>query len=125
MTEVERNLAIFEDHQRSIDSMQRLLEMSGYSVVGLATTMQEAQALIDQLKDLGVKVALVDGNLVEGDYSNYDGQQIIEQIQEKAPGVRTIGQPSRGSIPGANFNVSKGESPRSLINALEAIFSSK
>ena len=122
MTEVKRNLVLFEDDPRVDRLLKRVLEPLGYSIVGLAASVHQANELIEELEELKVGAVIVDGNLTRGDYSNEDGEKLIKQIKNKFPEIMTIGYPSQGVIEGADFNSQKPDGPESLVMVLDEIF---
>ena len=63
---------------------------------------------VEKLTELGINLALIDGNLKKDDDSGADGQAVLSAIRTKAPGVITIGV-SGLSVPGADQQVSKGK----------------
>lgn len=86
-----------------------ILERSGHTVVGNATTLTQALASVKQFERLAVQVATIDGNLNAWDSSGADGRALVEAIQRLAPNVKTVGLSASGAIPGATTSLWKPE----------------
>lgn len=97
---------VVEDLDDWQQGIKETLETGGHSVVGSAQALEEALEKIPLLEGQGVQVAIIDGNLTEGDTSGSDGQTILEAIHAHAPNVKTIGLSSL-PIPGVDVNVGK------------------
>ena len=105
----EAKVAIFEDKEYEILLAQGNLRAAGHTVVGIASTMGEAEELIPQLGELGVQVAIVDGNLTTGDGSGNDGLNIHRQIKQLFPDITTV-RYSRGPLEGLDItDIKKGD----------------
>lgn len=108
MSELPKRIAIFEDEPASIINVRRVCAKYGWELVATATTMEEAEALVPQLEQLGVLLALVDGNLSEDEWDAHEGAHIVEQIKTSAPGVQTIGfSGDKGKPDGVDFQLGK------------------
>ena len=67
-------------------------------------------ASIDQFGELGVNVAILDGDLNgRGDTSGCDGQSVLKAIRERAPGVKTVGL-SGDPMSGVDYDLGKFDS---------------
>lgn len=97
---------VVEDLADWQEGIKGTLETGGHSVVDSARTLKEALDKIPLLEGQGVQVAIIDGNLTEGDTSGRDGQTVLEAIRTHAPSVKTIGL-SGPPIPGVDVNVGK------------------
>lgn len=98
---------VVEDDKFWQMAIKGVLEDAGHSVVASATTLDEALVMVEQLKEMGVDVAVLDGNLDPDEYQGFDGQTVLRAIQEKAPEVKTIGM-SGNSVKGTDIDLGKG-----------------
>ena len=89
-------VAVFEDDKNWQDIIKRVLKDEGHRVVLTATNIEDALEATKRLKELGVKVATIDGNLNDWEASGNDGQAIIAAIKANAPGVKTVGMSGLG-----------------------------
>lgn len=71
--------------------IKQRLEEAGHELTLEAHTLDEALQSIQQFKNSGIQVAVLDGNLDKDDTSGYDGQLMVRKIKELAPEVKTIG----------------------------------
>ena len=122
MSETAKLLALFEDHEPTIESLEQLLAYEDYQIVVKAKNMRQSMEVVAQLNQLGVIAALVDGNLTEGERGNWEGAQVTAAIHEKSKGVVVVGYPSVGQVEGADYNVGKAEGPQKLFDVLAQIF---
>lgn len=99
-------VAIFEDHLSTIERMKKYIESSGHSVIAVASTLEEALLLIRSLREKGVQVATIDGNLNSKSSGN-DGDKILRAIKESAPEIKTIGFSTLGGIRGVDIDMMK------------------
>lgn len=78
------NTKIFlvEDDLIDQEQIRWILEKNGHSIVVEAETLDEALLQIPELREKGVNVAIVDGNLTEGVGSGEDGRRVTERIKE-------------------------------------------
>ena len=83
-----------------------ILEGEGHQVLLTATNRAEALAAVEKLGELGIDLALIDGNLNEWDSDGADGQAVLAAIRAKAPNVKTVGV-SALSVRGADAQASK------------------
>ncbi len=100
------NVFIAEDHKHFADIIEYFLKEVGHSVVLKAPTLEAALASIDRFEELGVNVAVLDGNLNEEEIDGYDGQEVLEAIRKKFPHVKTVGM-SGNSVPGTDLDLGK------------------
>ena len=98
-----------EDDQDSREITEEFLEMAGHKIVETASSRQEALDKIPHLKEMGVDVAIVDGNLTETDASGRDGEAIAKAIREQQPDIIVIGHALEKPIANANYNSTKYE----------------
>ncbi len=102
---------IVEDSGSFIRKYGEKLTVYGHEVVMVATTKREAIEMSHQLLELGVKVALIDGNLDihAPDYGHgNDGREVANKIRENAPGVITVGMSfDPDGVRGVDVNLGK------------------
>lgn len=89
-----------EDSSMVRRSLKRLLEDVGHEVVIEAETLEDALASIKMAKDLGVRVAIVDGNLSPNDLSCTDGRVLSAALKEAIPNIFIIANSGTGVDPG-------------------------
>jgi CheY-like chemotaxis protein len=83
------------------------LESEGHIVVATASTLKEALETAKKLKELGVDVAVIDGNLGENIFVlGSDGQAVLAAVRENAPKVKTVGM-SSFSVRGTDVDLGK------------------
>ena len=97
---------IAEDDSDWQEIYRDILEVEGHQVLLTATSRPEALAAVDKLFELGIDLALIDGNLNKRDNDGADGQAVLAAIRTKAPNVKTVGV-SALSVPGADAQASK------------------
>ncbi len=97
---------VVEDDIRSQILLKYLLVAAGHSIVLTAETRQQALEAVTQLKELGVQVAIIDGNLNPYDGDGADGQAVLAAIRVQAPEVKTVGM-ARFSVRGVDVDVGK------------------
>jgi|SRR3989344_4442989 len=97
---------VAEDDKDWLDIIRGTLEGAGHSVVLSASTRAEALAAAERLRELGVQVATVDGNLNDYESSGADGQALLAAIRTHAPEVKTVGM-SGLTVRGVDVNVGK------------------
>lgn len=90
------NVFLVEDDFLDTWRTGEYLKMGGHSVKLQASTLEEALALVPKLKEEGINVAVIDGNLSRGKEDGIDGERVVEAIKKQAPNVVTIVY-SRGS----------------------------
>ena len=89
-------------------TIKGLVNKAGHEVVGEAGTLNGAVAAIEELKVLGVNVAVLDGNLTEEDFSGDDGAQIATALRKEIPGIRIVSLSAQAQTYG-DAHVSKGD----------------
>ena len=97
---------VAEDNKAYQKIIQEYLEEAGHSVVLRATTYRDAIDGIKTLENLGVDVAILDGNLTRGEDSGDEGQLMLRAIRAVAPRVRTVGM-SASSVRGTDVDLGK------------------
>lgn len=98
-------VVLFED-QKNVRALQkRALQNRSHQVVSEVTTLLIAREQIPTMNE--VDVAVVDGNLKQGDNSGKDGAEIVEQIKEIMPHIVTIGCSATGEVVGADYQADK------------------
>lgn len=80
-----------KDWQRFIEDY---IKEGGHTMVLLAKTRQEALEMVKQFKELGIQVAIIDGNLNSIITNGSDGQAVLAAIRIQSPEVKTIGMSS-------------------------------
>ena len=113
-------IAVFEDDPIDRRDLLSNLDWKGHHVVGIATNVTEAQELIPGLGELGVQVAIVDGNLTPWNKHGEEGRQIIEQIKELFPEIVTIGWGGL-SLSVSDYDIGKGVGPGPYLATLDSI----
>ena len=96
-----------EDDADSRDVSAEFLQMAGHTVVETASSLPEALTKIPKLGKKGVNVAIVDGNLSEGDSSVRDGETVAGQIKAQHPNIIVIGHALEKPINVADINCTK------------------
>ena len=89
---------------------------AGHTIVGSATSLDEALALVKKLQALQVDVVTLDGNLTLGDGSGKEGRTILAEIRKNTPKVKIIGL-SGDPMPAADIDLRK-ENVKSLGDAI-------
>ena len=95
-----------EDDPGWQERIKRWLGRSNHQVILTAQTLTQALQEINQFEQMGIQVAILDGNLSTF-ANNSDGQRLAAAIREIAPQVKTIGLPSLGTIPGVDVDLGK------------------
>lgn len=89
----------------------RWLASGGHRVVATATSLTEAGEVIATLREQGVQVAIVDGNLGSGPWASSDGRdgrRIVKLIRDLHPDVKIVGATGAPEgVEGADVNVRK------------------
>lgn len=80
---------LVEDRSIARRAAKRGMENVGHTIVE-ASTLLEALAIVEQLDTLGIHVAVLDGNLTEGDNTGNDGAQIARAIRAKNPVIKIV-----------------------------------
>lgn len=103
------NAQIFlvEDNAKVVKTLTEYLENAGHEVVETATSLQEALSKIPTLSQKGVNVAILDGNLTEGEESGQEGEIVAEAIKAQLPYVIVIGSTGEIPISAAHINCPK------------------
>ena len=109
-----QNIKIFlaEDHELTRRLLRELLVQRGYEVALEASTLEEALSSVVKLKELGINVAILDGNLGKGKQQCQDGHTMARAIKKTKAHVCVIAY-SSNSMDLANygdFYVNKNES---------------
>ncbi len=89
--------------------IKRILANDGHQIVSSATNLKDALAAIDRFAELGVQVAIIDGNLDEDESTGCDGQAVLAAIHRVVPQVKTIGF-SRDRVCGVDVDLGKEKS---------------
>jgi len=97
---------IAEDDDGFREMVIERLEEGEHKVVAFAKTFKEAKELAPRLEELGVQVAILDGNLSPNETEGREGQTILRIIKEKSPRVKTVGI-SAGYIQGVDIDLGK------------------
>lgn len=97
---------IAEDDPEWQEIYKGILEKNGHEVLLTAANRAEALAAVNKLTELGIDLALIDGNLNKWDSDGADGQAVLAAIRAKASYVKTVGV-SALSVPGADAQARK------------------
>lgn len=83
------NARIFfvEDDDKVRNLVKRMLELGKHSVVLEATTLSEALKKIEEVRGLGVNVAIIDGSIPD---NPKDGPTVAAALKNEAPEVVTV-----------------------------------
>lgn len=109
---------VVEDDPDLREAIQGTLEKGGHNVVAVASTRDQAIALISSR--LKIDVATLDGNLHDEIYDGEDGQVVLAVIRANRPEVKIVGVSSDG-VPGADVNVSKFDIHKDLSQAVKDV----
>ena len=88
-------VAIIEDDPGWGERIKEKLEDAGHSVVGPFISYAEAMQAIPTFKDIGVQAVTLDENLTKSETSGVDGESLLQEIREQAPGVKVISVAAR------------------------------
>ena len=97
---------VAEDDPDFLDTLQFELEDAGHTITLTATSLESALSAVGNFQELGIQVAIIDGNLKQDVYSGVDGRQIVSAIRSVVLGVKIIGM-SANSIPGVDVDLGK------------------
>ena len=78
---------LIEDDKALTGVEERFIQEEGHKIVLIASSRQEALDKINQAKELGVNVAVVDGNLGTGPN---DGPEVARALREVIVGIKII-----------------------------------
>ncbi|MDO8573572.1 MAG: hypothetical protein Q7R77_02370 [Candidatus Daviesbacteria bacterium] len=104
-------VAIFEDNLMFLDAFKTRIIAAGHNVVSEATNLRTALEAVEQFEQLGVQVAIIDGNLDPNNTSGYDGRALVAAINRLAPIVKTVGM-SNSSVEGVTIDLGKRNYPK-------------
>ena len=102
------NIFIAEDNRNFHESLKDYLRFGGHKVVASAYTYEEALPIIEHLEELGVQVAIVDGNLGSG---SWNGVKISEAIRIHNPAVKIIHNSTNYFDGPCDADFRKGDNP--------------
>ena len=105
---------LIEDDKALIGVEKRFIQGEGHDIVLVAHSRQEALDKISQAKELGVNVAVVDGNLGTGPN---DGPQVARALKEAIAGIKIISF-SGDIVDWGDFNPRK---PREIVSLGETV----
>lgn len=97
---------VAEDDPSVQQIIKTILSRGGHEVILQAQTLSEALGSIKQLEELGIQVAIIDGNLTPGDTSGSDGHQLATAIKQLTPHVKTVGM-SALQVHGVDIDLGK------------------
>ena len=103
---------VAEDNKTWQKIIAEYITAAGHEVILTATTLEEAEEAIVKFSELGIQVAILDGNLGEYSYESSDGRYLLSLIRKNSPDVKTIGM-SAISVPGTDIDLGK-ENARDL-----------
>lgn len=110
------NVFVAEDDPLWHEFIREQLEAAGHSVVGKATTREEALKQISTFREVGVNVVVLGGNLgggvFTGDSPYNDSVVILEALKNTGyEDLPTVGL-SGVELPGATVDLGKGNADR-------------
>lgn len=79
-----------EDNAVSYPLFVKWLEAAGHQVIASAHTLSKSLAAVRQFGELGINLAIVDGNLDPGASGCRDGKQIAKAITEAGLGIKVV-----------------------------------
>lgn len=100
---------LVENNDLAIKNYITSLERGGHTILQIASSLGDALKKIPDLDKLDINVAIVDGNLSEGDESGRDGETVAEQIKAQHPDILVIGRALENPISAADINCPKYE----------------
>ena len=105
---------LIEDDKALIGVEKRFIQEGGHEIILLACSRQEALDKISQAKELGVNVAVIDGNLGTGPN---DGPEVARTLKEAITGIKIISF-SGDTVDWGDFNPKK---PSDISNLGETV----
>lgn len=118
-----RRIALIEDESALRRLCALRLAGSEHSIVIEAATMPEALEALSHFEELGVNMALLDGNLSGGSSGN-DGEKLAGAIKDRFPQVTIVGFSSNPEgVRGADVSLDKSEllMNNGLITAIDTL----
>jgi CheY-like chemotaxis protein len=113
-------VALFEDDPDYASTVGDFLDIGGHVLAFHATNIDEALCAIPKLGQMGITIALVDGNLGRWSRGGADGRQIIEEIRKKyGKKIKIIGL-SSDPLPDADVDWTKNGGLRGLIDLISS-----
>lgn len=100
---------IIDDDPTIREDCRLNLEARNHVIVGEASSVVEAQELVNGLSPNELDIAVIDGNLSRQSEGGVDGERIAALIHAKLPGVTVVGASMDGEVRGADVNVPKGD----------------
>lgn len=82
---------VAEDEELQMFVLRHILEAGGHQIVCSAATFGESMRAITSFEELGINVALIDGNLSPASIDGSDGKALIAEIRRVAPAVKLVG----------------------------------
>ena len=76
-----------ENDRRACELLELMLQIRGHDVPLVAFSLEEALQKTQEVKDRGIKVIILDGNLGT---SEQDGEKVAAHYREKVQGVRIL-----------------------------------
>ncbi len=86
----QKQVFLVEDHPMLRQGYRDWLEYGGHQVVLEAASVREALEKLSTVTIGQIDVAVLDGNLTEGDGSGRDGERIAREIRRLLPGVKIL-----------------------------------
>jgi len=100
-------LFIAEDNPDWQEMYYDFFENSGHTIVQLATNMSEAEEALPKLAEMGIQVAIIDGDISPFGHEGNEGKYLVREIKRLFPEIKTIGMSGVFSL-GADINLGKG-----------------
>jgi DNA-binding response OmpR family regulator len=82
-------LFIADDTKKILDLLVIHLGLEGYKEIITASSVSEALGKVEEIKQAGVRVAILDGNL-DTNRGGQDGERIAQELREKIPSIKII-----------------------------------
>ncbi|HEY5601342.1 MAG TPA: response regulator [Patescibacteria group bacterium] len=102
------NVFLAEDDNSWRRIAHQALERDSHQVLVEVSTFEDALEAITKAKEIGINVAIVDGNLTNEDASGTDGRLIANSLRKEIPEIKIVsfsGQPQNYG----DVHVSKGD----------------
>ena len=82
---------IVEDSLSWQEAYRALIDSSSHTLVQLATNMADAEEALPKLAEMGIQVAIIDGNISKTGHNGLEGKYLIGKIKRLFPEIKTIG----------------------------------
>ncbi|MFA6250954.1 MAG: hypothetical protein WC686_05690 [Candidatus Shapirobacteria bacterium] len=116
-----KNIAIFIDDQQYFNHCKYMFEASGYHIVGVASSLEQANHLLTRLDQYQIGAAIIDGCLSKNKSDCKEGSSIANKVKKINRSIITIGFDTVNDVPGADYQSPKIDGTSKLINLLDEI----